>query len=241
MPDPITPDRQAEPDDWAEPHRRARPDRRTEPDSRPLPDAVAIRSVVVPDAAPPYDDEPVAGPAQRRRVSTIRPPRPVQADRAQASPRPASRAKASPTQAGEPNTARTPGSKPRPGPGPVPAPVTGDWPSQFAQVLAETLAGSRPADQIATWTSEQARKQISQLGPVLAAAQRPRVRRVIVSSPARGVLEMTVIVGLGPRARAIAIRLEQASPIVGERSASDHPGTPGQPATRWLCTAVEAA
>ena len=52
------------------------------------------------------------------------------------------------------------------------------WPSQFAQVLAETLAGSRPARQLAPWTTEQARRRIRQLGPMLATDQRPKVRRV---------------------------------------------------------------
>jgi len=46
------------------------------------------------------------------------------------------------------------------------------WPSQFAQVLAETLAGSRPASQITPWTTERARAHIRRLGPLLAAGQR---------------------------------------------------------------------
>ncbi len=119
-------------------------------------------------------------------------------------------------------------------------------------MLAETLAGSRPADQIVPWTTEQARRRISQLGPMLAAAHRPRVRRVIVSSPASGVLEMTVILALGAHVRAVAVRLERAdtrprgwSPVRGE-TGNTRPGpappTAGQRAQRaWLCTAIEAA
>jgi hypothetical protein len=95
-------------------------------------------------------------------------------------------------------------------------------------VLAETLAGSRPASQLAKWTTEQARRRISQLAPLLAEANRPRVRRVIVSSPAGGVLEMTVVVGFGARVRALAVRLEHAA------ATADSPAS-------WLCTAVEAA
>jgi hypothetical protein len=128
-------------------------------------------------------------------------------------------------------------------------------------VLAETLAGSRPADQITPWTTEQARRRISQLGPMLATAHRPRVRRVIVSSPASGVLEMTVIVGLGSHVRAVAVRLERASgqppgepsALGGSRNAQpartdrayrpDSRGAYRRPAgsAEWLCTAIEAA
>jgi hypothetical protein len=108
----------------------------------------------------------------------------------------------------------------------------GGWPSQFAQVLAEALAGSRPAHQVRPWTTEQARRRIRQLGPVLQASQRPRVRRVLTSAPSRGVVEMMVIVGLGPRTRALAVRLEHAGP--------EHAGR-GQENRQWLCTAIEAA
>jgi len=192
---------------------RSRANRRTG-GRRPLPDAQAICSFTVPEIAPPYDDaapvrlqtrgasrgglasvttrrgsargdlpagEPVPQPP-RTRLSSAQPPR-AQLPSAQ------------------PPRRQSPGNQP---------PGTGTWPSQFAQVLAETLAGSRPADQIAPWTTEQARRRISQLGPMLATAHRPRVRRVIVSSPASGVLEMTVIVGLGAHVRAVAVRLERA-------------------------------
>jgi hypothetical protein len=97
-------------------------------------------------------------------------------------------------------------------------------------VLAETLAGSRPAQQLTPWTTEQTRRRIRQLGPMLATDQRPRVRRVITSAPAPGVLEMTAVVGFGPRVRALALRLEheQARPY-------------RQGASRWCCTAIESA
>jgi hypothetical protein len=103
------------------------------------------------------------------------------------------------------------------------------WPSQFAQVLAETLTGSRPPAQIARWTTEQARRRISELCPVLAASHRPRIRRVIVSSPAADVIEMAMVVGLGTRVRAIAVRLERGA--ARSRSA----------VADWCCTAVETA
>jgi hypothetical protein len=113
-------------------------------------------------------------------------------------------------------------------------PGPGQWPSTFAQVLAETLAGSRPPAQIAPWTTERARSHIRKLGPLLRASQRPLVQRVITSRPASGVVEMSVVVGFGPRVRALAVRMERTDP---------RPATPGHAgkATQWLCTAVEAA
>src|SRR5207245_5033092 len=139
-----------------------------------LPDAHAIRACMVPEVGPPYDDADPADPHARDR------------DR------------------GAGGLAAVPGEGPARGQATLTA---GAWPSQFAQLLSETLAGSRPASQLTPWTTEQARKRISQLGPMLAASQGvpggrppgsaprgPRVRRVIVTSPAQGVLEMTVIV-----------------------------------------------
>lgn len=119
-------------------------------------------------------------------------------------------------------------------PGKPPAGDADRWPSQFAQVLAETLAGSRPASQITPWTTERARAHIRRLGPLLAAGQRPRVQRVLTSRPVEDVVEVAVVVGFGPRTRALAARLERAGP---------QPATPGRPArqARWLCTDVESA
>jgi len=162
---------------------------------RPLPDAAAIRPIAVPTTAPPYDDTRLADRAARRaprlRTSPARPAAELteltgdflRADR---------------------SGADWPGL-PRSG-------TAGHWPSQFAQVLAETLAGTRPPSQLTPWTTEQARKRISQLGQTLATAHQPRVRRVIVRSPADGVLEMAVIVSLGSRVRALAVRLERQRP-----------------------------
>jgi hypothetical protein len=113
-------------------------------------------------------------------------------------------------------------------------PADGSWPGQFAQVLVETLAGSRPPRQISSWATERARARIQRLGPMLAAGQRPQLRRVVAFRPASDVIEMTVVVSFGPRVRALAIRLEHSPP---PRAL---PGYQPRKA-RWLCTEVEAA
>jgi Family of unknown function (DUF6459) len=110
---------------------------------------------------------------------------------------------------------RDPGSRGRRG---------GAWPGQFAQVLAETLAGSRPSHQLTPWTTEQVRRQIRQLGPLFATGERPVVRRLMTAAPASGVLELTAVVGAGSRVRVLALRLERGSTGRG-----------------WRCTAIESA
>jgi hypothetical protein len=175
----------------------------------------AVHRIPLPASVPPYDDgEPGFPEAAFPEAARLRP---APLDPA---PRPAAGLAADPL---------------RPGPGwPATLPVPGagpQWPGQFAQALAETLAGSRAPRQITSWTTEQARRRIRQLGPSLRAQQRPLVRRVITSEPGPGVMEMTVIVTVGGRTRALAVRLERARP---ER------GRPGRDQA-WLCTAIEAA
>jgi hypothetical protein len=101
------------------------------------------------------------------------------------------------------------------------------WSRQFAVLLAEALAGIRPMGQLRPWLSDRANAQAQRLRPLFGKARQLRVTRVITTRPARHVIEMTVVVDLGPRRRALAIRLEQ--------------GTTAAQAPRWRCTAVEAA
>ena len=101
-------------------------------------------------------------------------------------------------------------------------------------MLVETLAGSRPPRQISSWATERARARIQRLGPMLAAGQRPQLRRVVAFRPASDVIEMTVVVSFGPRVRALAVRLEHSPPP------RPLPGYQPRKA-RWLCTEVEAA
>ena len=206
---------------------------------RPLPDAAAVRRVSIPDCAPPYDDAPaVPGPPRRLTLATA--PRAVTPRRARPEPGPSG----SPSSRGdgsrsgrralpEPEPRRVPPEPGSPRPGRTTA-AEGGWPNQFAQVLAETLAGSRPEGQIVPWTTDQARRRIRQLGPRLAADVQPRVRRVVTSQPAAGVVEMAVVVGFGPRIRALAVRLERDGP---HGATARHPAQPA----RWVCTAIEAA
>jgi len=223
----------------------------------PLPDAVAVWQCTVPDTAPPFDaeipaatrpdvrDPGIGGTVQAGNGAdsdaVASPPRVDHAE-----PRQADR---TPTSAMPPEPAPPEPAPPEPAP-PEPAPPdddshgrrqerlnpptqpgeAGGWPSQFAQVLAETLAGSRPARQLTPWTTEQARRRIRQLGPMLATDQRPKVRRVMTSAPAAGVLEMTAVVRFGPRVRVLALRLER-------EQARDY----RQGGARWCCTEIESA
>lgn len=197
---------------------------------RPLPDPAAMRLCLVPDSAPPYDaDVPPPGHASHA-TRTSGQTDPAQRPREPAAGgMPAREAR----EAGEPRPHQT-----RP---PVhadradrPPATAGTWPHYFAQVLAETLAGSRPSRQMVPWTTHQARNRIQRLGPQLSGGQRPKVRRVVTFHPTPDVMEMTVVVGFGGRVRALAVRLERAQPAAASA------GRGGQ-AARWLCTALEAA
>jgi Family of unknown function (DUF6459) len=106
------------------------------------------------------------------------------------------------------------------------------WSRQFAQVVAEILAGARSPRQIAPWTTERVRDRIILLTQTLSTGQKPRIRRIVTSRPAARVVEMTVVLSFGPRSRALALRIEQ---LPGRRPA---PGLPARPA-RWLCTEIE--
>jgi uncharacterized protein DUF6459 len=193
---------------------------------RPLPDPAAIRLYLVPDPAPPYDEEIAADGATTWEGSAGEPG--------------GGRLPGGPPRAGEPGAGAPGGGQAPDGIRGVPRPAAGaprtppGWADRFAQALAEALAGSRPPRQLVPWTTQEAMDRIQRLGPRLASAQRPLVRRVVTSWPAPDVLEMTVVVGFGPRVRAVAVRLERAGACP--------PGRPGdRAADGWVCTAVEAA
>ena len=202
---------------------------------RPLPDAVALPSrLPLPAAGPSFDDQ--VGPDLAPLPAPLRAALPATGP-GRAHSRPGSPADrpgpAGGTSSPKPAGAERDGTPSAAGAGAAPArePGGGEWASQFAQALAEALAGSRPSRQIAPWTTEHARRRIRQLGPLLQAGSRPVVRRVLTSAPCAGVVEMTVIVGVGTRTRAIAVRLERAR---------RDPAGPARP-RGWVCTVIEAA
>jgi Family of unknown function (DUF6459) len=197
-------------------------------------DPSAIRLVVLPETGPPFDDDPAA-----------------RAIAATGEANPAGSVAGAVTATAQAGKAQGAPRAPEAGP-------DGEWARQFARLLTEALSGARPARQILPWTSERARVQLRALMPLFGGGQRPRVLRVIATSPARDVIEMTVVAGLGARTRALAVRLERAGPP--DRPAWLSPATgrkqppPSAPPTRaagrgqaaatgarWLCTDIEAA
>ncbi|HEY6786248.1 MAG TPA: Rv3235 family protein [Trebonia sp.] len=123
-------------------------------------------------------------------------------------------------------------------PGEAAAGPGGDWPTWFARMLTEALAGSRPARQILPWTNRRARSQFDRLlrsfrGGTAGTDGQPRVLRVLTTRPAQDVIEMSVIAGFGPRTRALALRLERAT---AELPDARHAASGG-----WVCTDIEAA
>jgi hypothetical protein len=104
---------------------------------------------------------------------------------------------------------------------PDPRPLT----SRLAQAVAETLAGARPAGQLARFLTLEVLEDLERwTGRLLAgsprATIRPTVSSVHLSEPDDGVTEACAVVDTGVRRRALALRLE---------------GIDG----RWRCTALE--
>jgi Family of unknown function (DUF6459) len=119
------------------------------------------------------------------------------------------------------------------------------WPRQFAVLLAEALTGDRPARQIVPWLSERGSVHLHRLLPLFRGGQRARVQRVITTQPAPEVIEMTLIVAIGPRIRALAVRLTLAPagqrPGWREKLPTGTPEPRSARPARWLCTDIEAA
>jgi Family of unknown function (DUF6459) len=109
----------------------------------------------------------------------------------------------------------------------------GTWPRQFAVLLAEALAGARPLQQVLPWMSERGSIQLRRLLPLFCGDYRPRILRVLTAAPSPGVVEMTIVVTVGPRARALAVRLERAA-------SRGEPAWRVKPVTPWRCTDIEA-
>ena len=118
------------------------------------------------------------------------------------------------------------------------------WPRQFAVLLAEALTGARPVRQILPWLSQRGTVHLYRLLPLFSGGQGARVQRIMTTHPSPDVIEMTVIVAVGPRTRALAVRLTRAEPTqrppwrgkLPARTAEHRSATPA----RWLCTDIEA-
>ncbi len=111
---------------------------------------------------------------------------------------------------------------------PEPLPPPHAWAARLAQALAEVLSGTRPAQQLVRWTSLDVyaclRRHVTyRLQTTAMGRARPTqvvLRSVRLSEPVEGIAEVSAVLQIGPRARALALRLE---------------GING----RWRCTAFE--
>ena len=97
------------------------------------------------------------------------------------------------------------------------------------------------------WLSQRGSVHLHQLLPLFRGGQRARVQRVITTQPTpevdRGV---TLIVAVGPRIRALAVRLTLApgrssGPGWREKLPARRPAPRAATPPRWLCTDIEAA
>lgn len=183
---------------------------------------LALRLVKVPDWLP-FDGDPAVAD-----TPAVAPWRPGAMAVAQAGSTEGAWAGADAVPGGKPDSCRASGTA-----GADRLQASGEWARQFARLLAEALAGARPVRQILPLTSQRARVHFGRLMPLFGGGQRPHVLRVIATRPTLDVIEMTVIVAVGPRTRALAVRLEQAGP---RQLATSQRRTPG-----WVCTDIEAA
>ena len=119
------------------------------------------------------------------------------------------------------------------------------WPRQFAVLLAEALTGDRPARQIRPWLSQRSSVHLQRLMPLFGSGQGARVQRVMTTRPTPDVIEMTLIVAVGPRIRALAVRLTLAPAEQRRGWREKLPTVAAEPRSappaRWLCTDIEAA
>jgi hypothetical protein len=119
------------------------------------------------------------------------------------------------------------------------------WSRQFAVLLAESLTGARPVRHILPWLSQRGTAHLYRLLPRFNGGQGARIQRIMTAQPSPDVLEMTLIVTVGPRTRALAVRLARAEPTpqLPWRGALPAQTSDARSAAsaRWLCTDIEAA
>jgi hypothetical protein len=118
------------------------------------------------------------------------------------------------------------------------------WSRQFALLLAESLTGARPVRQILPWLSQRGTVHLYRLLPRFNGGLGARVQRIMTAQPSPDVIEMTLIVAVGPRTRALAVRLARAEPTPPQPRGALPARTPDDRSAataRWLCTDIEAA
>ena len=119
------------------------------------------------------------------------------------------------------------------------------WPRQFAVLLAEALTGARPVRQIMPWMSQRGTVHLSRLLPLFSGGRGARVQRIMTTQPSPDVIEMTLIVAVGPRTRALAVRLTRAEPTQPPQWRGELPARTTEPrsaaSARWVCTDIESA
>lgn len=97
------------------------------------------------------------------------------------------------------------------------------WTAHIAQAIVDTLFGTRPARHLARWTDPAVFSSIlsaTSVHPPTPGAPRPAVRGIRISMPVAGVAEASVLLQIGSRYRAAAMRLEGVG-------------------NRWVCTVFE--
>jgi uncharacterized protein DUF6459 len=178
-------------------------------------DLSAIQLLTVPDVWPPIDSPPAAVPQYQRPTGA------ALAEQGGNRPR---------QQADSPPAEQADGAH--------------GWPRQFAVLLADALTGARPVRQILPWLSRRGTVHLYRLLPLFSGGQGARIQRILTTQPSPDVVEMTLIVAVGPRTRALAVRLARAEPTpppqwrgkLPARAAASRPATTAP----WLCTDIEA-
>ena len=97
----------------------------------------------------------------------------------------------------------------------VDLPDPGPWVAQLVQAVLEVLARERPRQQLVRWLAPEVYAELSShvaAGPARTPGRPGVARRTVasvhVSEPADGVVEASAVAVGGPRARAVAVRLE---------------------------------
>lgn len=91
-------------------------------------------------------------------------------------------------------------------------PEPGPWVAQLVQAVLEVLARERPRQQLVRWLTPEVYAELTRHVAADPGRPVPRTRRTVssvhVTEPVDGVVEASVVAVGGPRARAVAVRLE---------------------------------